>query len=384
MTSLLAESFDTPSFEYALLAPMLIVFGGAIVGVLVEAFVPRSARRVTQVVLSLLTLVAAFVALLVWTRPDLGQIAASGTVAIDGPGCVPAGHHPRAGLRRDPAVRRAQRRPVWGRVHRVRCDDPGQPGRARADRRPGPPDRGVAAGLVLGRRHDAVRRRRRPADVLHRARGALAASLPDGGTGPASAAAEPGGGAQVLPARRLLVGVPALRVGLPVRLRRHHQLRRHPRLPELGPRARPAPADRHRPGRHRSVLQGGSGPVPLLGPGRVPGCADGGDRLHGVRHQGRCVRCDAAALLRRPRRLRVELASDVLAGRHIDDRGGLRAGHHADRHQADARLLVGGAGRVHPDRCHGGVRPGNLEHALLPGRLRLRHHRGVRPGHARA
>ncbi len=81
----LVEPFDTPSFEYQLLAPMLIVFGGAIIGVLVEAFAPRGARRGTQLVLSLLTLVAAFVALLAWTRPDLGQIAASGSVAIDGP-----------------------------------------------------------------------------------------------------------------------------------------------------------------------------------------------------------------------------------------------------------------------------------------------------------
>lgn len=86
MTFPLVESFDTPSFEYGLLAPMLIVFVGAIIGVLVEAFAPRGTRRATQVVLSLLTLVAAFVALLVWTRPDLGQVAASGTVAIDGPG----------------------------------------------------------------------------------------------------------------------------------------------------------------------------------------------------------------------------------------------------------------------------------------------------------
>ena len=81
----LVEPFDTPSFEYQLLAPLLIVFGGAIIGVVVEAFVPRGARRGTQLVLSLLTLLAAFVALMFWTRPDLGQIAASGNVAIDGP-----------------------------------------------------------------------------------------------------------------------------------------------------------------------------------------------------------------------------------------------------------------------------------------------------------
>ncbi|MCZ3386040.1 MAG: NADH-quinone oxidoreductase subunit NuoN [Actinomycetia bacterium] len=83
--SLLVEQFDTPSIEYQLLAPLLIVFGGAIVGVLVEAFFPRRARRDIQLTLSLLTLIAAFVALIVWSRPDLGQTAASGNVVIDGP-----------------------------------------------------------------------------------------------------------------------------------------------------------------------------------------------------------------------------------------------------------------------------------------------------------
>jgi len=81
----LVEEFSSPSFEYQLLAPMLVVFGGAIVGVLVEAFAPRSARRLAQIGLSLVTLAAAFVVLIVFTRPDLGDLAAAGTVAIDGP-----------------------------------------------------------------------------------------------------------------------------------------------------------------------------------------------------------------------------------------------------------------------------------------------------------
>src|SRR3954447_12968915 len=81
----LADTLTTPTFEYHLLAPMLVVFGGATVGVLVEAFAPRNSRRTIQLVLSLATLTAAFVVLLVWTRPELGAIAASGDVAIDGP-----------------------------------------------------------------------------------------------------------------------------------------------------------------------------------------------------------------------------------------------------------------------------------------------------------
>ena len=79
------DVFDSPTFEYHLLAPMLIVFGGAIVGVLVEAFAPRRRRRAVQIVVSLLTLVAAFVVLVTWTREGLGNLAAAGNVAIDGP-----------------------------------------------------------------------------------------------------------------------------------------------------------------------------------------------------------------------------------------------------------------------------------------------------------
>lgn len=85
MMPLLVEQFDAPSIEYQLLSPILVVFGGAIIGVLVEAFSPRGARRALQLALSLLTLAAAFVALLAWARPDLGQIVASGNVAVDGP-----------------------------------------------------------------------------------------------------------------------------------------------------------------------------------------------------------------------------------------------------------------------------------------------------------
>jgi NADH-quinone oxidoreductase subunit N len=83
--SLLADTLKTPMFEYHLLAPMLVVFGGAIVGVLVEAFAPRRHRRIVQLVVSLITLAAAFAVLLIWTRPELGATAASGDVAIDGP-----------------------------------------------------------------------------------------------------------------------------------------------------------------------------------------------------------------------------------------------------------------------------------------------------------
>src|SRR5258707_10649886 len=57
-----ALGMPTPSVEYGLLSPMLIVLGVAVVGVLVEAFLPRQQRYAAQLVLSLGGLVAAFVA----------------------------------------------------------------------------------------------------------------------------------------------------------------------------------------------------------------------------------------------------------------------------------------------------------------------------------
>ena len=47
------ETSSCPSIDYAALAPMLILFGAACVGVLVEAFVPRRARNAVQLVLAL-------------------------------------------------------------------------------------------------------------------------------------------------------------------------------------------------------------------------------------------------------------------------------------------------------------------------------------------
>lgn len=61
-------NLPTPSVEYALISPMLIVLGAAVLGVLVEAFLPRRGRYAAQVALSLTALVAAFVAVLMIAR----------------------------------------------------------------------------------------------------------------------------------------------------------------------------------------------------------------------------------------------------------------------------------------------------------------------------
>lgn len=78
------NSFEMVDIDYVALAPMIVVFAGALVGVVVEAFAPRRVRHVTQVALSVLTLVGAFAALLLIGDGDLGDTV-DGTVVIDEP-----------------------------------------------------------------------------------------------------------------------------------------------------------------------------------------------------------------------------------------------------------------------------------------------------------
>ncbi|WP_344153456.1 NADH-quinone oxidoreductase subunit NuoN [Nocardioides koreensis] len=85
--------FDKPHIEYGDLSPMLIVFGVACAGVLVEAFLPRERRYVVQTILTVAGLVAALVAtcLVAADQTSLGGgvarglIAAEGTIVVDGP-----------------------------------------------------------------------------------------------------------------------------------------------------------------------------------------------------------------------------------------------------------------------------------------------------------
>ncbi|GLH94750.1 NADH-quinone oxidoreductase subunit NuoN [Phytohabitans aurantiacus] len=77
------EDLSLPKIDYAAVAPMLILFGVACVGVLFEGVLPKAARRVTQLVLALLGLVAAL-SVIVW-QSDTRVLTAGGAVAIDGP-----------------------------------------------------------------------------------------------------------------------------------------------------------------------------------------------------------------------------------------------------------------------------------------------------------
>jgi NADH-quinone oxidoreductase subunit N len=81
-------SLPTPNVEYGLLSPMLIVFGAAVAGVLVEAFLPRRLRYGTQLALCIGGLLAAFVAvtvLAVGLHGSPGHLAVMGAVAVDPP-----------------------------------------------------------------------------------------------------------------------------------------------------------------------------------------------------------------------------------------------------------------------------------------------------------
>ncbi|MFD0023601.1 NADH-quinone oxidoreductase subunit NuoN [Streptomyces sp. NPDC058382] len=89
VTTAAPEKFTAPVIEYAQLTPVLIVIGVAVLGVLVEAFVPRRARYYTQVFLAVVALVAAFAAVIGLAAGGYGttkaHIAAMGAVAVDGP-----------------------------------------------------------------------------------------------------------------------------------------------------------------------------------------------------------------------------------------------------------------------------------------------------------
>ncbi|MTA73039.1 MAG: NADH-quinone oxidoreductase subunit N, partial [Actinobacteria bacterium] len=50
-------TFNAPVLNYTLLSPILILLGGALLGVLVEAFVSKAMRAVTQLSLTVGTLV---------------------------------------------------------------------------------------------------------------------------------------------------------------------------------------------------------------------------------------------------------------------------------------------------------------------------------------
>ncbi len=83
------SEFTMPSINYYAIAPILIVFGAAVVSVLVEAFVPRRARRPIQLVLTIGSVIAALVVVIDLRGTRL--LTAGDSIAIDGPTLVMQG-----------------------------------------------------------------------------------------------------------------------------------------------------------------------------------------------------------------------------------------------------------------------------------------------------
>ncbi|HEX7739465.1 MAG TPA: NADH-quinone oxidoreductase subunit NuoN [Marmoricola sp.] len=92
MTPLVTD-FTAPHIEYGKLSPLLVVFGIAALGVLVEAFAPRSKRYPIQVALGVIGLLVALARTIIdfidldpgKHTPKSGHLVAEGAIALDGP-----------------------------------------------------------------------------------------------------------------------------------------------------------------------------------------------------------------------------------------------------------------------------------------------------------
>lgn len=84
-------TFTAPHVDWAQLSPVIMVLGAAVIGVLVEAFVPARLRRPVQLSLSLVALVGALIAtVLLWhgVRTTGGTVVLGGSMILDGPALV--------------------------------------------------------------------------------------------------------------------------------------------------------------------------------------------------------------------------------------------------------------------------------------------------------
>jgi NADH-quinone oxidoreductase subunit N len=81
----LAADAEMPALDYGAMAPILLLFGAACIGVLLEAFVPRRSRHVAQFGLALVALIAALVAVVRVANSGRRQFTAAAALAVDGP-----------------------------------------------------------------------------------------------------------------------------------------------------------------------------------------------------------------------------------------------------------------------------------------------------------
>ncbi|MFW6598251.1 NADH-quinone oxidoreductase subunit NuoN [Propionibacteriaceae bacterium Y2011] len=75
----------TPTLDYVLLAPVLIVFLASVIGVGIEAFVPKRARFLSQGLLVIVAIAAALIMVGINAGSGARTVDAVGSIAIDGP-----------------------------------------------------------------------------------------------------------------------------------------------------------------------------------------------------------------------------------------------------------------------------------------------------------
>ncbi|GAA4954386.1 hypothetical protein GCM10023238_21200 [Streptomyces heliomycini] len=188
------SKIDAPKIEYGQLAPTLIIVGAAVLGVLVEAFVPRKSRYYAQMFVAVVALAAAFAAVVALAADGYGTtkagIAAMGAVAVDGPALFLQGTILLTALvglftfaerRLDPEahgnrVDSSSRRP---RPYRAATARRRRSGRVHHHR-------GVPAAALRGRRHAGLPGGQRPADAVRGAGGPLAPAVPADARWPAA------------------------------------------------------------------------------------------------------------------------------------------------------------------------------------------------------
>ena len=290
--------------------PLFIVLGAACVSVLVEAFVPLAQRWPVAARAEPRRAGGSPLALGLYAGPRARRhTTLAGSLSVDPPSLFLWGTLLALATRQRPddrrplgrARRRVRRHPRRRRAAAgwLGCGGDGprtDPDRSYGVAGPGADDadRGLPVHAVRARRHDRVLRGERPADDVRRARGAQPAAVPDLRARPAPPAALAGGGGQVLPARRVRLGV------LPLR---------RWRCSTATPARCGSPTSRAVGGSRRSdtllfgglallvvglLFKGVGRPVPHLDPGRLPGRPDPGHRVHGGLHEGRRVRRDPA------------------------------------------------------------------------------------------
>ena len=171
-----AAEFQAVAVDYAAIAPMLIVVAGRSSGCSSRRSRPRRARHGIQVWFTSLVLLAAFAALLVWSRNSM-TVTLGGSVVVDGVSVFLMGALLLLAV--TSVLIMAER---FGGVGSdaftpMGASTPGSNQEDIATRAGLRHLRGLPADPVRGARHDGLPHRQRPDHHVRRPRGALAAAL---------------------------------------------------------------------------------------------------------------------------------------------------------------------------------------------------------------